>query len=147
MHEFTQLVVTAHLVSTLIMVGMIWTIQLVHYPLMALVGTDGFTAYEAAHSTRMAVLVLLPWTIQGITVAALLLAPPVGVAPMLVWSAALTAGVPVVVTVFRSVPAHARLARSFDPTVHRSLVASNWLRTAGWTSHGVIAVAIAVTAG
>jgi len=142
-----SVLVTTHLVSTLFMVGMIWTVQLVHYPLMALVGREHFASYEAAHAPRMAAVVMVPWTVQGITVAGLLLAVPAGVAPALVWGAALTALVPVIVTVTASVPAHRRLAGGFDARTHRRLVTSNWLRTAGWTGHGVIAVAIAVTAG
>jgi len=147
MSELSMLIVTAHLISTLVMVGVIWTVQVVHYPLMALVGPERFTTYEAAHAPRMAAVVLLPWTVQGITVAALLARPPIGVSPALVWAAAVAAAIPVLVTVLVSVPAHGRMAAGFDPDVHRRLVASNWLRTAGWTGHGIVAVAIALTAG
>jgi len=143
----STLLVHAHLVSTLLMIGVIWTVQIVHYPLMALVGDERFVAYEAAHAPRMAAVVMLPWAVQGITVAGLLLAPPAGVAAGLVWAAGTAAALPVLVTVAASVPAHRRLARGFDAAVHRRLVATNWLRTAGWTIHGIIAVAIAVTAG
>lgn len=146
MPEMSSLLVTAHLVSSLFMVGMIWTVQIVHYPLMALVGTEHFSAYEAAHASRMASVVMVPWTLQGITLAGLLLAVPVGVAPWLVWAAAFAAVVPVVVTVVASVPAHRRLADGFDAKTHSTLVTSNWIRTAAWSGHGVIAVAITVTA-
>jgi len=143
--------VTAHLVSALFLVGMIWTVQLVHYPLMALVGSAHFRVYEAAHAPRMAAVVMVPWTIQGLTVAGLLLDVPAGasagVSAGLVWGAAATAVVPVVVTVVASVPAHRRLADGFDAPTHRRLVRTNWIRTVGWTAHGAIAVAIAVTAG
>jgi heme exporter protein D len=146
MPEIPALLVTTHLISTLFMAGVIWTVQLVHYPLMALVGPENFAAYEAAHAPRMAAVVMVPWTFQGITLAGLLLAVPEGVAPALVWGAALTALVPVIVTITASVPAHRRLAAGFDRATHRRLVASNWIRTAGWTGHSAIAVAIAVTA-
>jgi hypothetical protein len=141
------LLVTAHLASTLVLVGIIWTVQVVHYPLMARVGEDRFIAYEAAHAPRMAAVVVLPWTVQGVTTAMLLLARPTGVPAALVAAAAVAAAVPVLVTVVASVPAHARLAGGFDPDVHRRLVATNWIRTASWTAHGAIAVGIAVMAG
>jgi len=147
MPEPSGLLVLAHLVSTLLMVGIIWTVQVVHYPLMALVGTERFVAYEAAHAPRMAAVVMLPWAVQGLTVAGMLIATPAGVAPALVWGAATAAAVPVLVTVVASVPAHGRLAQGFDARVHRRLVRTNWIRTAGWTAHGAIAVGIAVTAG
>jgi hypothetical protein len=147
MPEPSDLLVLAHLISTLLMVGVIWTVQVVHYPLMALVGTERFIAYEAAHAPRMAAVVMLPWAVQGLTVAGMLIIMPAGVAPGLVWAAAAAAAVPVLITVTASVPAHGRLAQGFDAGAHRTLVSTNWLRTAGWTIHGVIAVAIAVTAG
>jgi len=147
MQDAGTLLVMAHLVSTLLMVGMIWTVQLVHYPLMALVGADRFVAYEASHAPRMAATVMLPWSVQGVTTVGLLVASPPGVSRGLVWAAAVAAAIPVAVTVLASVPAHARLSDGFDPAVHRRLVTTNWLRTAAWSTHGGIAIAIAVTAG
>jgi len=138
---------TAHLVSALFLVGMIWTVQLVHYPLMAQVGLERFPRYAAAHAPRMTAVVALPWAVQGATTIALLVATPPGVARPLVWSAAVTAAIPVLVTLFASIPAHTRLASAFDDAVHRRLVRTNWMRTAAWTAHGAIAVAIAITAG
>jgi hypothetical protein len=147
MDAVPQLLVTTHLISTLLMVGVIWTVQIVHYPLMALVGTERFATYEAAHAPRMAAVVLLPWSVQGVTVAWLLLIPTTGVARGLVWASAIAAIVPVIVTVAVSVPAHRTLADGFDDAVHRRLVRTNWLRTAGWSAHGVFAVGLAITAG
>jgi hypothetical protein len=147
MPEPSELLVLVHLASTLFMVGMIWTVQIVHYPLMPLVGTERFVDYELAHAPRMAAVVMLPWTLQGLTVAGLIVATPEGVATALVWGAAIAAAIPVLVTVVASVPAHGRLAQGFDGRVHRRLVMTNWIRTAAWTAHGFIAVGIAVTAG
>jgi hypothetical protein len=141
------LLVTAHAVSTLVLVGIIWTVQVVHYPLMALVGEDHFVTYERAHAPRMAAVVMLPWTVQGLTTAGLLLARPASVPAGLIAAAALAAAVPVLVTVVASVPSHRRLGDGFDPGVHRHLVRTNWLRTAAWTAHAPIAVAIMLTAG
>lgn len=141
------LVVVAHAVSTLVLVGVIWTVQLVHYPLMALVGEDRFVAYEAAHSPRMAAVVMVPWTVQGATTIALLAARPPGVSQWLVSIAAVAAAVPVLVTVAASVPAHVRLGAGFDADVHRRLVRTNWIRTAAWTAHAPVAVAILLRAG
>lgn len=143
----TTVVVLAHAASTLVLVGIIWTVQWVHYPLMALVGPERFVAYERAHAPRMAAVVMLPWTVQGVTTAWLLVAPPPGTPRWLIAAAAVAAAVPVLVTVVASVPAHGRLGAGFDAHVHRRLVVTNWLRTAAWTVHGGIAVAIAVTAG
>jgi len=138
-----HVVVVIHLVSTLVLVGIIWTVQLVHYPLMAQVGRDDFVAYEAAHSPRMAAVVMLPWLAEGITTAWLLVERPPTVGAGLVWSGAVAALIPVLVTLVWSVPAHSRLAAGLDLVVHARLVRTNWLRTAGWSAHAVIAAGIA----
>jgi hypothetical protein len=139
--------VIVHLASTLMLVGVIWTVQVVHYPLMALVGPDRFVAYEAAHAPRMAAVVMLPWTLQGLTTIGLLITRPSGVPLGLILAAGVAAAVPVVVTVAESVPAHRSLSAGFDAAVHRRLVRTNWLRTAAWTAHAPIAVALLVRAG
>ena len=147
MMDSTNLIVVGHLVSSLMMVGMIWTVQIVHYPLMALVGPERFAAYEAAHAPRMAAVVLLPWTVQGLTTTWLLVAPPAGVRATLILATAVAALVPVLVTVLASIPAHTRLAAGFDAHVHARLVRTNWIRTLAWTAHAVLAIAVLITAG
>ena len=51
---FTNTLLLIHVAATLAMSGVIWFIQIVHYPLLTLVGAAGFTTYEAAH-IRLAV--------------------------------------------------------------------------------------------
>ncbi|MFP4148531.1 MAG: hypothetical protein ACLFUG_06850 [Nitriliruptoraceae bacterium] len=137
-----MLLVLAHATATLLLVGLIWTIQVVHYPLFALVGEDSFAAFEAAHSARITAVIALPWAVQGVTTAALLLASPAQVPRLLVWAAAVLATIPVAVTVLASVPAHTALGDGFDAGAHARLVTTNWLRTAAWTLHGAVAVAM-----
>ena len=43
---------TVHLAATAAMVGLLWFVQLVYYPLFALVGPDGFVEYEHSHQQR-----------------------------------------------------------------------------------------------
>lgn len=136
--------VVAHTAATLLLAGMIWTIQIVHYPLFAEVGAEGFAAYEAAHSTRISALIAVPWAVQGITTLVLLVSPPAGVPRSLVWLAAVLAALPVLVTVTMSVPAHQQLTDGFDAAAHARLVATNWLRTAAWTAGGAVALAMLV---
>lgn len=44
--------------SALFMTGLIWCIQVVHYPLFEKVGKEIFTEYHIAHSTRITYIVL-----------------------------------------------------------------------------------------
>jgi heme exporter protein D len=137
-----SLVVVVHAASTVFLAGVIWTIQVVHYPLFARFETAGFAAAMVDHGRRISGVVVVPWGLQGLTTAWLLARPPAGVPAVLVWSAAVLAALPVVVTLAASVPAHRALGRGFDASVHARLLATNWLRTVAWTAHAVVAVAI-----
>ena len=67
-----------HAAATLVMVGVIWFVQIVHYPLFAAVPVDGFVAYEARHTNRTAWVVGPPMVIEGFTALVLVAAPPDG---------------------------------------------------------------------
>jgi hypothetical protein len=146
----TWVVLLAQLVSTALLTGIIWTVQLVHYPLMARVGVTEQVAYAHAHGPRMAAVVMLPWAVQGGSVGWLLLARPAVVPVALILAAALAAATTVAVTITASVPAHAQLRAGPDPAAHRRLVRTNWLRTLAWSVHLALAtwmVGLAATAG
>ena len=44
--------------ATFFMSGVLWTMQLLNYPLLALVGPVAFPRYEAAHNRRFALVVV-----------------------------------------------------------------------------------------
>jgi len=122
--------------TTLGMVAVIWFVQLVHYPLFAQVGEAGFPRYEALHTQRISLIVIPLMVAEAATAGWLLfigapwasrteLAIGAGLV-LLVWA----------VTFFFSVPCHGRLAQGFDAATHARLVATNWLRTAGWSARG-----------
>lgn len=127
-------------ISTLWLAGMIWTIQVVHYPLFDMVGADGFAAYEAAHSARISALLLGPWAVQGVCTAWLILAPPAGVPRWLALLGGVFAAATVATTVLVSVPQHQVLGNGFDATAHARLVTTNWWRVVAWTGHAGIAL-------
>lgn len=115
-----------HAATTLVMVGVIWFVQVVHYPLLGAVGDEGFRAYAEAHSRRVAALIAVPWGLETGTALALVVVAPdartvAGVALV---------GVIVASTVLVQVPCHRRFAAGYDTTAHRRLVRSNWVRTA-----------------
>ena len=50
-------VLVLHVATTLLMVGLIWLVQIVHYPLFARIGDSGFCDYHKRHTRRMTLLV------------------------------------------------------------------------------------------
>lgn len=129
-----------HAVPTLCMTGLIWLVQLVHYPLFARIGAADFVAYEREHCRRIGPLVLplmlaelflalwLPFAAGDATDRTLALAG-LGLLAV-VWAS----------TFFVQVPCHQRLERQHDAATIARLVATNGWRTAAWTGRAAVAV-------
>jgi hypothetical protein len=130
-------VIILHAAATWAMVGLIWFVQLVHYPLFAAVGTDGFVAYEAQHTRRTTwvVAVLMPVEVGT----ALLLTTVDSVPPGLAWTGAVLVVAIWLITLLVQVPQHRTLGSGFSEATWRALVRGNWIRTAAWSLRGVIA--------
>lgn len=130
-----NLLLVVHAAVTWAMTGLIWFVQVVHYPLFGAVGAAGFGAYHAGHTAR-----------TTLVVAPLMLLE----AGCALWIAAmrptawgwLGAGLLAAVwlaTFAVAVPRHAVLAAGFDHGSIEELVAANWIRTAAWTARAVLA--------
>ena len=127
-----------HLAATFAMVGIIWFVQIVHYPLFARVGIKGFSAYSGVHSRLTGYVVGPPMLAEAATAVALVLWPPPGVSLSLTVAGLALLAVAWFSTALLQSPRHRELAGGFNPASHCSLVATNWLRTICWTARGVI---------
>ncbi len=131
-----------HCVATLSLVGLIWFVQVVHYPLMAAVGGSRFPAYAHQHATRTSWVVTAPMLLEAATAIALAMEPPTAAVRPVVWVGLALLGLVWASTFALQVPCHRRLTSGFDPRVHRRLVRTNWIRTAAWTGRAPVAVAV-----
>ena len=138
----TLLLVLAHLVATMAMVGLIWFVQVVHYPLFAAVGEDRFVAYENEHTRRTGFVVGAPMTLEGGLAVWFAVLPPDGLDRWWGIVGLALLGVVHASTVFLQVPQHTALSERHDPARIRRLVRTNWIRTVGWTARGALAVAM-----
>lgn len=119
--------------------GLIWTVQVVHYPGLALLGPAEFPRYHAAHTRRMGYVVGAPMVLE-LALAAWLAWAGRGALPhgagwwslglvVLVWLA----------TFLISVPFHNRLeANGYNYVALDGLTRTNWLRTLAWTARLVL---------
>ena len=131
-----------HLVATVFMVGLIWFVQVVHYPLFDRISGDASIQYAAEHQRRTAWVVGLPMLVEGITTLWLFFDPINGrLLPLLGGLVLLKIHLS---TIFLQVPLHKKLSQGYEREVVRKLVATNWIRTIGWTIRAAIAVAIVV---
>lgn len=129
----TSATLILHAAATWAMTGLIWFVQVVHYPLFARVGADGFADYETAHAARTTWVVAPLMIAEAATALWLALARPPGVRAEAAW---LGLGLVVVIwgsTAFLQVPRHSELAAGFSVEAHRALVATNWARTVAWS--------------
>lgn len=128
-----------NLASTLYLVGLIWTVQSVHYKLFDRVGPEAFVRYEADHNQlitpivgpvmliELATSLLLvfgyspPWLPRWVAIAGL-------VAVGMIWAS----------TIFLQVPCHNRLLSGFDQATYLRLVNTNWIRTLLWSARGAV---------
>lgn len=138
-----RLIAIVHLASTLFMVGLIWTIHYVHYPLFANVGEATYVEFQRSHVERIGKLLALPWLTEGVTLLALIALALFGSyrhlrIPALINGIAMA--VVLVISGFWSAPAHAHLADGFDAAIHDRLMTANLVRTLAWTVCGVCAV-------
>lgn len=138
-----RVVVLAHLASTLVMVGVIWVVQIVHYPLFAGVGEAGWADYSAQHQWRITLVVGPTMVLELATALWLVVDRPAAFPAWAVVAGLALLGVIWLATAAFSVPAHNALSASFDADAHARLVATNWIRTAAWTLRGGLVVWLA----
>lgn len=123
------------------MCGLIWFVQVVHYPLFDRVHGEDALKYAAAHQQRTTIVVGPPMLVEMVAAAWIVLATPAHVP---VWLA--IAGLAMVVLVWIStaawqIPFHVKLARDgHDTGVVTGLVRTNWARTALWSARALVSV-------
>jgi hypothetical protein len=128
------------------MTGVIWFVQIVHYPLFGSVGRTEFLGYEQRHTALTTWVVAPPMLIEGVTALLLLWLRPPGVAT---WQTCVGVGLVAVIwvsTAFVQVPCHKTLSAGFDPVVHQRLVWTNWIRTIAWSMRGILAAWMTLSA-
>ncbi|GAB4363246.1 MAG: hypothetical protein OHK0021_07170 [Bryobacter sp.] len=122
---------------SLYMTGLIWFVQVVHYPLFDRVGPQNFALYSRDHAARTvfvtAPIMLLELALSGW----LLLERPRDVPPVWLWSLAAMNLALFASTFLLQVPLHEKLQSGYSRDAIQALVASNWIRTLLWSLRSV----------
>lgn len=141
-HQVLHYVLVAELGFSSALVGLIWLVQIVHYPLFSAVGDDAFVTYEAQHCRRIS-FVVLPLMVGELVLA---------VAHFMLsggsWQA--TVGLSLLAIIWLStfliqVPLHRTLASGYHAAAHRALVRSNWVRTVAWSMRALLVASMVLT--
>lgn len=116
-----------------LMTGIIWFVQVVHYPLFASTGKECFMPYVQAHRQLTSLVVAGPMVLEIFT-ALMLVFMAKKDESFFCWIAFILVLAIWGCTAFGSIPCHEKLCtQGFDESVHRMLVTSNWIRTACWS--------------
>jgi hypothetical protein len=127
-----------HLAATGFMVGLIWTIHVVHYPLFALVN-EPYRAYQEAHMARITGLLVVPWGIEAITSVALVLMADAGSVRVGAVLGLVLFALVVAVTGLGAAPIHGRLVERYDEVLLRRLLRVDLVRAVLWTARLAVA--------
>ena len=124
----------------LLMTGLIWLVQMVHYPSFQFVDPQRFPEFHLHHSSRITFIVAPLMGLELVTAVGLVYERGdsytwwlnlLGV--VLIWAC----------TAFLSVPLHNQLSTGFDYDKVKALVDTNWPRTLIWTVRSIWLVAFA----
>lgn len=128
-----------HALATWYMVGLIWFVQLVHYPGFSSIPEEKLQGYANRHVQRTGWVVGPAMIVEALTAGVLLWWMPG-------WWSALGAALVASIwaaTALVQVPAHRHLCeQGYDEAVIDGLVRSNWLRTIAWSARGIVALAL-----
>lgn len=120
------------------MAGLIWFVQVVHYPLFGAVDPDTFLAYHRQH-LRLTTLVVGPLMLAEAGAATAILA--LRLSPLSTsWAGVVLLAIVWGATMWLSVPRHEELAHGFAVSAHAALVTTNWIRTVAWTARAVLSL-------
>ena len=134
----TSLVFMLNLVATWYMVGLIWMVQVVHYPLFNRVGDQTFQRYEEDHNRLITPVVGIAMLLEIATAFALLMSRPPEFPNWAAWLGVVLVSVIWLSTAFIQVPSHSILLEGFQDSAYQRLVQSNWIRTLCWTVRGIL---------
>ncbi len=117
-----------------ILVGLIWTIQLVHYPSFAYIDQQVFQIFHQHHTSSI-LLIVMPLMLLELGLAFYL-------AQHYNWQLVFLVSLIVVVliwmsTFFVQVPLHNALEIEKDINIIQKLVTTNWFRTILWTGKAI----------
>lgn len=136
--NYLTLIVLVNAAATLFMTGVIWLVQIVHYPLMANVGASGYREYQNLHEQWITWVVGPPMLVELITAVLLLTHGSSHFSAWKIWAGLALVAVAWLSTAFLQVPCHGLLEDGFDAIAHRRLVSTNWIRTIAWTLRSLL---------
>lgn len=120
-----------HLTATAVMTGLIWTIQLLHYPFFHHLSKETYSEQMSAHRTKISFIVIPAMLLELFTGLWLLIYTTSH-------STIFTVGFVLIALIWLStfllqMPQHLKIADGYNRSAVDTLVKTNWVRTILWT--------------
>ena len=129
-----------NLVLSFIAVGLIWTIQLVHYPSMKYIPKNRFPEYHNFHSIRISILAI-PLMFAELVTSTILLYQNLNNAIQTIFLVNLILVLLIWLSTFLiQVPLHNALSKEKNTEKLSKLIFSNWIRTILWTARSILMI-------
>ncbi len=132
--QLLRLLFLVQLGSTLFMTGLIWFVQVVHYPLLDGIGSSEFCRYEQRHRTLTTWVVGPPMLLEAATAILFVWYAPPNIPAWSIWTGLVLVGVVWGSTAWLQIPCHESLSNRFNTVAQQRLVLTNWLRTIAWSA-------------
>ena len=124
-------VLLGHLIFTSIMTGVIWVIQIVHYPSFHFIEKELYTAFQKFHMNKISIIVI-PIMLAELITGMMLFLDKGSKSPFLIISFVILVLIWLITGVFFS-KARKELMTGYQELVVNQLVVMNWIRTLLWT--------------
>lgn len=139
--DLTPLLLSLHAAVTWLLVGLIWFVQVVHYPLMHSVGSGHFREYERLHRQRTTFVVAPAMLLElALSILIVVIAHRADDGVILPWTGLVLTLINWASTFGLQVPLHRELSKGFNRNALQWLLITNLIRTFAWTARGVIAL-------
>ena len=131
-----QSMLAMHLALASLMVGVIWVIQLVHYPSFRFTDREKYVSFQIFHMRKISFIVMPVMVLEFLSGLLLVLYHSNHesllrisfILLLIIW----------LVTALFFAQVHQKLSKGYDETLVRNLVSLNWIRTLLWTTRTII---------
>ncbi|MGA0163401.1 MAG: hypothetical protein ACO3LE_04010 [Bdellovibrionota bacterium] len=131
-----DILVWTSFISGLFMTGLIWFVQIVHYPLFALIDESNFKEFHREHAKKTTWVVAAPMMIELVSSGLAIFFSKDRSIHILIMSFSMVFLI-FLSTAILQVPLHNRLSAGKNLDLIRKLVLTNWIRTLLWTSKSI----------
>lgn len=139
----TTIIFQIHLLCTQALIGLIWFVQVVHYPMFNNIGPQKFTEYQLRHM-HLTTYVVAPFMVGELITLLWLFSIPDFFQNQLFIASAVLFVLIWLSTALMQVPCHNKLLHGFNSSIHKKLVRSNWIRTIAWSLRGLLLILISL---